>query len=49
MSTQIQLAEILRDIGELTQEDIDFLRAIQDPDVRQTVKEILSAALSKSA
>ena len=49
MSTNVQLAEILRDIGELTQEDVDFLRAVQDPDVRQTVKEILAAALSKSA
>lgn len=49
MSTQIQLAEILREIGELTQEDIDLLRAIQNPDVRQTVKEIMSAAVSKSA
>lgn len=49
MSTNVQLAEIIRDIGELTQEDVDFLRAVQDPDVRQKVKEILAAALSKSA
>ena len=49
MSTNVELAEILRDIGELTQEDMEFLRAVQDPDIRQRVKEILSAALSKSA
>ena len=49
MSTQMKIAEILRDIGELTQEDIDFLRAVQNPNVRQAVKEILSAATSKSA
>jgi hypothetical protein len=49
MSTDMQLAEILRDIGDLTEEDMDFLRAVQDPDVRQAVKEILSTALSKSA
>lgn len=49
MSTDMQLAEILRDIGELTEDDMDFLRAVQDPEVRQKVKEILSTALSKSA
>ncbi len=49
MSANEQLTEILRDIGELTQEDIDFLRAVQDPDIRQKVKEILSSAVSKSA